>query len=268
MQTPHTASNSMPVLLTSSIIAHDRGVKLIDTAERLRYAIESVGQWLRIDLQLPIVLCDGSNYDLRAAITDRFPRATIECLSFENDQELVRKYGRGYGEGEIVRHAVRHSRQIASAGCFAKCSSKLWVENFSECRHWWNGDFLCKGVFLDVFAPFKPTFLHHIDTRFYMASKAFYERHFLDAHLNINVGTGHGLEECFRDIFLREQIQNALLPVPPVIQGVGGGTASYYRNLRKRIWKERLRVALVRRRPEFGALFADGTRVRTCVSSF
>lgn len=99
-------AHSIPLLLTSSIIAHDQGVKLKDTNARLRHAIESVEQWLRVDPQLPIVLCDGSNFDLRLALSDRFAGATIEYLRFENDQEMVRKFGRGYGEGEIVRGRV------------------------------------------------------------------------------------------------------------------------------------------------------------------
>lgn len=257
----------IPLLLTSSIIAHDQGVKLKDTDARLRHAIESVEQWLRIDPRLPIVLCDGSNFDLQAALSDRFADVTIECLRFENDQEMVRKFGRGYGEGEIVRYALSHSRLIEQAGCFAKCSSKLWVENFDECKSWWNGDFLCKGVFLDVFSPFKATVFHHIDTRFYFASKSFYERHLLDAHNDINVATGYGLEECFHDILLREQMQGVLLPVPPVIAGVGGGTANYYRNSRKRVWKERLRVKLVQREASFRSLFADRGPVKIGAAS-
>lgn len=162
---------------------------------------------------------------------------------------------------------MAHSQLINRAGCFAKCSSKLWVENFDECKSWWNDNFLCKGVFLDVFSPFKATIFHHIDTRFYFASKTFYERYLLNAHVDINVEAGYGLEECFRDILLREQMKGVLLPVPPVIAGVGGGTASYYRNSLKRVWKEQLRVTLVQRTRSFSPLFANRGPVRSGAAS-
>ena len=79
----------MPVLLTSSIIAHNQGLRLKDADTRLRHVIELVEQWLRINLSFPVVLCDGSNFDLRVALADRFTRSIIEYLSFENDQATV-----------------------------------------------------------------------------------------------------------------------------------------------------------------------------------
>jgi len=165
--------HEIPVLLTSSVVAHDASVRLRDTDERLRLAMESVAEWLKIEPRQPLVLCDGSSYNFTDRVRVAFPQARIECLHYENPHELVHWHGRGYGEGEIVRYAINHSRFIAEANCFVKCSSKLWVRNFHECMQWWNGVFLCKGIFLEAFSPVKKTKLHHIDTRFYVASKSF-----------------------------------------------------------------------------------------------
>jgi len=219
--------------------------------------MESVEQWLRIAPQLPIVLCDGSSYDLTAEVRRRFPTAIIECLAFENNQALVKELGRGYGEGEIVRYAIRNSQLIQSAGCFAKCTSKLWVENFNECMRHWNGDLLISGVFLNAFSPLRPTVLRQLDTRFYVISVSLYERHFLEAHTTMDSRAGHGLEDSFHDIFVREHIKHCLLPTPPIICGVGGGTGAYYRNRSSRIWKEKLRLFVVRRQRQFRELFSD-----------
>ncbi len=250
-----TSNRRIPVLLTSSVIAHDTGVTLKDTEERIRLALESVREWLKLDPALPIVLCDGSNHDFSAAASEQFPGATIECLPFENKQELVRQYGRGYGEGEIVRYALNHSRLIAEAGCFAKCTSKLWVANFKECAATWNGRLLLKGVFLHVFSPLRPTEFSYIDTRFYIASCDLYHQYFEHAHLQIRKDEGHGLEECFRDVFLANRLGQVLLPIPPVICGVGGGTGTYYRNPLKRRLKEWLRLWLVRHNRRFAPSF-------------
>lgn len=251
------ANQRIPILLTSSVVAYDTGVSLRDTEERVRLALESVREWLKLDPTLPIVLCDGSNHDFSEAVREHFPDATIECLPFSNNQELVRQYGRGYGEGEIVRYALNNSSLIAEAGCFAKCTSKLWVANFRECAATWNNRLLLKGVFLHVFSPFRPTEFSYIDTRFYIASCALYRQYFEYAHHHIRKNDGHGLEECFRDIFLANSLGRVLLAVPPVICGVGGGTGTYYKNPVKRRLKERLRLWLVRRSRRFAGSFQN-----------
>lgn len=247
--------NTIPVLLTSSVVAHDAGVALKDTQERIRLTLESIREWLGVDPALRIVVCDGSDYDFSADVAQRFPGAAIECLHFENPQDLVKVHGRGYGEGEIVRHALTHSRFVAQAGCFAKCTSKLWVANFAQCAVDWQGDMAFKAVFLDVFSPWRKTRLAYIDTRFYITSCESYRRYFENAHQRIRAADGHGLEECFRDIFVQHGLRHALFRVPPVICGVGGGTGVYYRNPLKRRLKEKLRLALVRLTPRFRAYF-------------
>ena len=203
-----------------------------------------------------LVLCDGSGFDFTAEVQARFPGATIECLAFQNDIAGVQRQGRGYGEGEIVRHAVEHSRFIAEDGAFAKCTSKLWVENYSGFMAHWNGRLLFKAVFDDVFSPARPTRLAYIDTRFYVASVDDYRAHFLDAHTRVDRDAGYGLEECFRDVVLQQALQGVLCRCAPVIEGVGGGTGSAYRNPLKRRLKERLRVWLAQRSRVYAGLFS------------
>lgn len=246
---------NIPILLTSSAVAHDVGVALKDTQERIRLTVESIGEWLRVEPTLRIVVCDGSNHDFSVIVRKHFPAAAIECLHFENPQDLVRLHGRGYGEGEIVRHALNHSEFIADAGCFAKCTAKLWVENFAECAAAWTGCMRFRGVFLDAFSPLKPTRFAYIDTRFYITSSEDYRRYFIEAHRQIRKEEGHGLEECFRDIFLQHRLRACLFPVDPLILGVGGGTGMHYRISLKRRLKEKLRLWLVRRGRRFASLF-------------
>lgn len=250
-----SSPSTIPLLLTSSIVAHDVAVRLKDTQARLHHALESIEQWLRVSPQQPLVLCDGSSYDLTEEVRRRFPNASIECLAFENDQTKVREFGRGYGEGEIVKYAIEHSLRIRDAGCFVKCTSKLWVENIGECMRYWNGSLLLSGVFLNTFSLSHPTLLRQVDTRFYAMSVATYKSHFVRAHITMDSRAGHGLEDSFHDILVHEGMQGCLLPVPPIINGVGGGTGTYYRNRGLRILKERLRLWLARHQRKFRPLF-------------
>lgn len=252
---------AIPILLTSSIIAQDPGVRLKNEQSRLRYAIESIEHWLRIDPTTSIVICDGSKYDLHSVIKEKFPKKNLEILSFQNDLSLIQAKGRGYGEGEIVRFAIKHSELINKYGCFAKCTSKLWVKNYFECKQWWNGEFLCHGIFQHIFSPRRTTVFKHIDTRFYIASVNFYQQYFSFAHHNIKPSEGYGLEECFHSVIENNRFDNILLPIPPVIEGVGGGTATYYKNSLRRRWKERLQYSLLLSDSRFSQLFANGKRI-------
>lgn len=246
---------TIPVLLTSSIIAHDTRVALTNTSDRLAHALESVDHWLALHPRIKLVLCDGSDFDFAAPIAQSHPDADVECISFANDQEAVLEHGRGFGEGEIVRYAINHSRLIIEAGAFAKCTSKLWVSNYEDCMAEWNGRFLCKGVFDDVFNPFRKTSLSYIDTRFYASSLEFYRQHFENAHLHIDVKAGKGLEDCFTDIVKRQKMQSILLSEPPVIDGVGGGIGKYYKNPYKRRVKEKIRAKIARSFSDYRTLF-------------
>lgn len=248
-------SSHIPILLTSSVIAHDTGVVMTDPVERIDKTLESIAHWLAIDPRLEIVICDGSGFDFSNLIATKFPTSTIECLHFMNDVELVRARGRGYGEGEIVRYAINHSKRIASAGCFAKCTAKLWVENYSKCLAQWNGQMLFKGVFKNIFSPMRSTVFSYVDTRFYLASADAYRQYFENAHHAINAQQGHSLEECFRDRLLAHRLERSLFRTVPIICGAGGGTGTYYQNRIHRHIKEWLRLCAVRLHPKFSTLF-------------
>lgn len=243
-----------PVLLTSCIYVADHSVQLKEPTERIMHTLESVEEWLKISPGMRLVICDSSGFDFSQLVNEKFPLAAIECLSFEADRALVQHHGKGYGEGEIIKFAVQHSRFIDQADFFAKCTAKLWVENYDQCIKEWNGSFLCKATFSNVFS-FKETYFNHVDTRFYLVSKDFYWKYLATAHLNLGATTGISIEDNFRDVVINQKLNRVVFCTPPVIAGVGGATGRYYnRKLSKRI-KETLRSRLVQLHPSFKHLF-------------
>ena len=246
---------TIPLLLTSSIVASDVGVNLKSIDARLHHTYECIDEWLKIDPTIPIVICDGSDYDLSFSIGKKFPKANIETLHFQNTIEKINAYGRGFGEGEIVKYAILNSRVISSYKCFAKCTSKLWVDNFSECRTLWNDEFLCKGVFDNVFSPLHKIKLKHIDTRFYLAKTDFYKENLLNAHYFIDLESGFGLEECFKQVLSEKLDTIKMFKIQPIISGVGGGTGKYYKNTWVRIQKEKARLFVLRNTKKFAIYF-------------
>lgn len=245
-----------PILLTSSAFVADYAVKLKDPALRINHTIESVEKWLSVAPGIHLVICDGSGFDFSRIINDKFPQANIECLFFETDKNLVQFHGKGYGEGEIIKHALLNSTSLKQSDFFVKCTAKLWVQNFQDCLDEWNGIFLCKATFLNVFS-IKSTILDHIDTRFYMVNKDFYMKYFFAAHLHLGGTTGLSIEDTFLESVLVNGMKKVLFNTPPVICGVGGGTGKYYNNTLTKIIKEILRAKFVKNNPNFRHLFNE-----------
>lgn len=245
---------SPPILLTSSVIAMDTTVLLKDQDLRIYHTIESLKRWGELAPNAKFVICDGSGFDFTDLIKEKLPALDIECLSFLNDAEQVKLRGKGFGEGEIIRYALNHSPSLKGAGWFAKCTAKLWVDNFQDCIKEWNGRFLCKAYFSNVFS-FKKTTLEYIDTRFYLADKSFYATHFSDAHLYLMIDSGVGIEEKFLEVVNIKDFKKILFKTSPVVSGVGGGSGRYYNTSMMRRLKEVLRLKLVYLSSKYQALF-------------
>lgn len=244
----------IPILLTSSVIAHDKGVKLLDKGERIHQTLLSVQQWKEVSPDSPIVICDGSDYDFTNDLQKIISNPTnIECLHFNNNPMDVEKYGRGFGEGEIIKHAIESSKFINDFECFAKCSAKLWVKNFPNIYLKWNGIFQCKGVFKNIFSISKSIELDYIDTRFYLTSLRFYKQFLVNAHLNVRKTDEQGLENQFLNHLISSNQKSILFSIPPIIEGVGGGTGIPYKTTKLRHLKEILKIN--RSKKKFSALY-------------
>lgn len=249
------SSDKIPILITSSVIPHDPGVQLSDPKQRLFHAIESLTHWNRVAPRSRFVLCDGSNFDFRSIVEEKFPNMEIECLSFENDHSKILTHGRGYGEGEIIKFALQHSLFLRNTAAFAKCSSKLWVENYSGCINHFHGNCLFSGVFTNTFSFLKPVEMLQVDTRFYIVRSDFYRKNLIDAHHKIVLASGFGLEDSFYSTLVAAKQEGYLFPTPPVIMGVGGGTGKYYKAGQIRLWKEKIRLIKLKKSKNFQNLF-------------
>ena len=257
-QSQETTTNltaKIPILITSSIKPHDTGVKLLDPQKRLFHAIESIEQWIRVAPESRLVLCDGSGFDFDPIVRERFPKAIIECLKFNNDKANISIYGRGYGEGEIIKFALNNSQLLGEAIAFTKCSSKLWVENYAMCARNFDDSCAFQGVFGDVFSVTKPIVLTQVDTRFYFVTKAFYLTNLINAHKAIDLKNGRGLENVFFEILIDLKQANFLLPTPLQIRGVGGGIGTYYKYNYVRLVKEEIRLEISKKSTKFLKFF-------------
>ena len=243
-----------PLLLTSSVIPTDLSGNLNDPSMRIKHTIESIAEWLKIDPQIQMVICDGSGYDFSDTVKINFPSANIECIFFDNDAEQIKKHGKGYGEGEIIRYAIEHSKFIKQSDVFIKCTAKLWVANFDQCLSQWNNQFICGAYFANVFS-YKKTTLKFVDTRFYISRKDYYLKYFSAAHTQLGNTVGLSIEDTFLDVILQEKMKHIFFRTPPVICGVGGGSGKYYKSGVFRVLKDRFRNWIARSTSQYADLF-------------
>lgn len=221
---------------------------------RIQYTLESIAAWLKIKPEIQLIICDGSGYDFTPSIQAHFPSTQIECLTFVNNLDKVKKHGKGYGEGEIIRYALTHSRFLQSADVFIKCTAKLWISNVDACMNQWNGQFACNAYFANIFS-LKKTQLQFIDTRFYISTKAFYLQFFSEAHMDVGDEAGRSIEDAFLEVIRQHRIEHVLFRIPPIVCGVGGGSGKYYKNGIIRIMKDRFRAQIAQKNTAYTELF-------------
>jgi len=220
------SEKDIPLIITSAIKVNANRTQLSDCDERLSRTLEGVRAWMSIRAFRRIVVCDGSGFDMSRSLLQLNESGdtdiTIEALCFQNDAPLVMQRGKGYGEGQIVQHALAHSRLVAEADAFTKCTAKLWVTNAAACLRHYNGT-----AALNLSGGFIPTC---VDTRFYICSKAFYGSYLSGCHLSVDEDRHQYLEHCFFESIMGTRMyQNTMFPTPTIV-GVSGSMGTLHQS--------------------------------------
>lgn len=221
---------SVPLLLTSAVRVSAPFVTVADAEDRRRLTLDSIARWVSVSPAVPIVVCDGSGYDFTADCTLRFPGVAIECLAFQNDEKQVARFGKGYGEGQIINHALAHSRLLAQSPRFAKCTAKLWVENFGDVMAVARGPFQAELSLRPGPSRFSYK-VNLIDTRFFVADKSFFQQFLAEAYREVRDFDNYSYEHAVRDAVSISLLrtQQILFHVPVHYRGISGTTGEEYR---------------------------------------
>ena len=211
------------ILITSCVKVSAKRTKLTDKQKRIKLTLQSLKKWKKIAKGNKIVICDGSNYDFTEDCKKKFKDNDIECLYFQNNYRSVKKFGKGFGEGEIIKFALKNSVFLKQADFFAKCTGRLWVDNFKELLRTWNGVFQCNFIlkrnkFKILIKP------QRVDTRFYIVKKRFYYKYLLHSYKNVRDEQFNFLEhEFFKSIFkIKKCVGSYLFKQRPIIMGTSG----------------------------------------------
>jgi len=231
--------NVPPLLITSCVETSAPFTRLVDKECRIQLTLDAIGKWLKICADIRIVICDGSGVDFAAKIYESFPKAEIEFLSFKNNSKLVSKYGKGFGEGEIINYALKYSKFLRGSDFFAKCTSKLFVKNFLSVLKKWNGTYVFQCNFsgvnffknlIGIQTTSEIKFLS-VDTRFYIINKKLYLKNFSKAYLRIRDRERIIMEYVFKEVIVENKMQNFMLDFPLKIEGISGTSGKLHKKI-------------------------------------
>lgn len=201
------------------VVIRDEDLRLNDYIETIIWAIES-------KIFDKIIFCDNSGYIYDDKMLQNLSEKRgkqFEWLCFQADTEIVNKYGKGYGEGEIIKYALNNSKIISDhEKFFCKITGRLKISNIDNLIKENSNCFM------------KKHFLKEIDTRFYCVSIIDYEKYLLDIHKKVNDSEGKYLECVFYDAFRKRKIKYKMFKERPLFLGASGSTGRKYADVRKK----------------------------------
>lgn len=164
----------IPLLITGCIAptVDQKWLVIADENIRLNQYVDSIAFYIKSSFFKKIVFCDNSGYKYEDAVklirlANEMGKA-FEWISFKGDYSLVRKYGKGAGEDEIVDFALNNSTLLKNAKSFAKTTGRLKIRNINKvCRNIVDGE---NYFYRDIYR----THCHGVDTRFYVCDKKYF----------------------------------------------------------------------------------------------
>lgn len=217
---------SWDVLLITGCVRPVEGqayLALKDTAERLRQYRESLVYYFQKSQFKRVIFCENSGYPLDWKELEHLAGETgkeFEALTFIGDSEATRIRGKGYGEGEIVAHALEHSRWAGDIRSFVKVTGRLIVSNLEDIRTRLDSSRFYINRLLIRNDP------NVLDTRLYAIPVEMYKRFFQDLHKNVTVECT--LEHSFMECVRKEKIKYRCFPRYPEFRGICGGDGMVY----------------------------------------
>ena len=196
-----------PVVITSVIATstnHENN--LTNQTVRLSEARKSLFLLIKSNLFKSIVIVEGSNFEILSDVeikNFRHKGVEIEQITFNQNIEDVRNFGKSNGEQQIMNYMLKTSVLVNKAGNFYKLSSRYNMVNLAQ---------VLSEIdrFDNVFFYFNPPVLRdfksYVCTSFYKTSVCFYKKYLADCINECNL-TSNGILEAvyFKQIMLQNK---------------------------------------------------------------
>ena len=143
----------------------------------------------------------------------------IEQVCYLQDNDLVIRRGKGYGEGALIKFALQNSKFLQDANNFFKCTGKVYCRNFLEMFNMIQQNNVQNIFWRDVFD-------NKIDTRFFYASKDFSQKFLIPAYENIDDRNEINSENC--TLKMAHEHLKQCQSIRPMLLGFSGGLNQPY----------------------------------------
>lgn len=214
------------LIVTSSVYVNTRRTVLRDAGERERQYIDALTFFIRATPFLRIVVCDNSGYVYPAALVQLAAscRKRLEVLGFTGDREAMDRYGKGYGEGEIMAYTLANSRLLPEAEGFLKVTGRLKVINTEKLLR--KADHR-QTYFMPV-SLLRPRWLVPaaarpcVEVRVYYIPTTVFREVLLEAYRTVSDDKTYFLEHAYHDALAVSSVTVRCFPAAPEITGVSG----------------------------------------------
>lgn len=217
------------LIITSTVNVNSNLTVLVDPNIRLKQYITSILFYIKTKNISSIVICDNSGFDYSIIdellqLGEKYSKK-LEFLFFLSDTDKTMKFGKGYGEGEImsfiVNNSILYKREQYS---FFKVTGRVIVSNI---------DIVIK------FTPVKKNIFQRtqfksllneekIDTRFYQIKKDQFEKYLLNSYKEVNDIRGFYLEHCFYKSIIENKMNFSFFYILPFLKGISGSSGVVY----------------------------------------
>ena len=143
----------------------------------------------------------------------------VEQIHYLQDNDLVIKKGKGYGEGALIQFAIQNSTLLQKVSNFFKCTGKVYCRNFLEIFNVIEQNNIQNIFWRDVVD-------NMIDTRFFYASKEFSEKFLIPSYETIDDKNNNASERCVWKLAHERLTQGA--SIRPMLSGFSGSLDQPY----------------------------------------
>ena len=193
-----------------------------DEHTRTLHYLCALAAWARPSRVRRIVFGENSNTKFDFSKVVRYLDAAgkqVEVLVFDGNKGAPR-FGKGFGEGEILEHLFNHSTLLQAAPAFYKVSGRLFVSNFDRVSE--------ATTSLDAFRRkrWKDARPSKVMTTFFKCSREMFKSRLLDAYKQVSDMPGVHIEHVYfnrlSDLVLAD------LGVKPMLVGQQASTGRIY----------------------------------------